>query len=122
MFGGIAAELEADQVVAPSGNAKWSRSVIDKILSKQEYMGLKSGYQTKIDNLNQRATLLTQLLNDEKIHKTKTLESVHILNVLADTMVLTQEHIDRFVEKVVVFRDGKIHVDFCNSHEISAEL
>ncbi|MEG2060186.1 MAG: recombinase family protein [Lachnospiraceae bacterium] len=29
-LGGIAAELEADQVVAPSGNARWSRSVIVK--------------------------------------------------------------------------------------------
>lgn len=37
-LGGIAADLEADQVVAPSGNAKWSRSVIDKILSNGKYM------------------------------------------------------------------------------------
>ncbi len=37
-LGGIAAELEADQVVAPSGNAKWSRSVIDKILSNGKYV------------------------------------------------------------------------------------
>ena len=31
-------ELEADQVVTPSGNAKWSRSVIDKILSNGKYV------------------------------------------------------------------------------------
>lgn len=37
-LGGITAELEADQVVAPSGNAKWSRSVIDKILSNGKYV------------------------------------------------------------------------------------
>lgn len=37
-LGGIAAELETDQVVAPSGNAKWSRSVIDKILSNGKYV------------------------------------------------------------------------------------
>lgn len=37
-LGGIAAELEADQVVSPSGNAKWSRSVIDKILRNGKYM------------------------------------------------------------------------------------
>lgn len=37
-LGGIADELEADQVVAPSGNAKWSRSVIDKILSNGKYV------------------------------------------------------------------------------------
>lgn len=34
-LGVIAAELEADQVIAPSGNPKWSRSVIDKILQRQ---------------------------------------------------------------------------------------
>lgn len=37
-LGGIAVELEADQVIAPSGNVKWSRSVIDKILSNGKYM------------------------------------------------------------------------------------
>ena len=37
-LGGIAAELETDQIVAPSGNAKWSRSVIGKILSNGKYV------------------------------------------------------------------------------------
>ena len=37
-LGGIATELETDQVIAPSGNAKWSRSVIDKILSNGKYV------------------------------------------------------------------------------------
>lgn len=37
-MGWIAAELETDQVVVPSGNAKWSRSVIDKILSNGKYV------------------------------------------------------------------------------------
>ena len=37
-LGAIAAELEASQVVAPSGNPKWSRSVIDKILSNGKYV------------------------------------------------------------------------------------
>ncbi|MEG1268024.1 MAG: recombinase family protein [Oscillospiraceae bacterium] len=37
-LGGIAAELEAKHIVAPSGNSKWSRSVIDKILSNGKYV------------------------------------------------------------------------------------
>lgn len=37
-LGGITAELEADQVVAPSGNTKWSRSVINRILSNGKYV------------------------------------------------------------------------------------
>lgn len=37
-LGTIANELEADQVVSLSGNPKWSRSVIDKILSNGKYV------------------------------------------------------------------------------------
>lgn len=37
-LGTIANELEADQVVSPSGRPKWSRSVIDKILSNGKYV------------------------------------------------------------------------------------
>lgn len=37
-LGAIAVELEASQVVAPSGNSKWLRSVIDKILSTGKYV------------------------------------------------------------------------------------
>ncbi|WRS26961.1 recombinase family protein [Oscillospiraceae bacterium MB08-C2-2] len=37
-LGSIANELEADQVTAPSGKLKWSRSVIDKILSNGKYV------------------------------------------------------------------------------------
>ncbi len=37
-LGVIATELEANQITAPSGNLKWSRSVIDKILSNGKYV------------------------------------------------------------------------------------
>ncbi len=37
-LGVIATELKANQITAPSGNLKWSRSVIDKILSNGKYM------------------------------------------------------------------------------------
>ena len=37
-LGTIASELEADQIISPSGNSKWSRSVIDKILSNGKYL------------------------------------------------------------------------------------
>ncbi|WP_342757545.1 recombinase family protein [Kineothrix sedimenti] len=37
-LGVIANKLESDQVTAPSGNLKWSRSVIDKILSNGKYV------------------------------------------------------------------------------------
>ena len=37
-LGVIATELKANQITAPSGNLKWSRSVIDKILSNGKYV------------------------------------------------------------------------------------
>ena len=37
-LGVIATGLEANQITAPSGNLKWSRSVIDKILSNGKYV------------------------------------------------------------------------------------
>lgn len=37
-LGVIAAELEADQVISPAGHSKWSRSVIDSILSNGKYV------------------------------------------------------------------------------------
>ena len=37
-LGGIAADLVTDQIVSPSDNSKWSRSVIDKILSNGKYV------------------------------------------------------------------------------------
>lgn len=37
-LGAIANKLESDRVTAPSGNLKWSRSVIDKILSNGKYV------------------------------------------------------------------------------------
>lgn len=36
-LGVISNKLECDQVTAPSGNLKWSRSVIDKILSNGQF-------------------------------------------------------------------------------------
>lgn len=37
-LGVIANELEANQITAPSGNLKWSRSIVDKILSNGKYV------------------------------------------------------------------------------------
>jgi len=37
-LGAIANELEDDGIIAPSGNSRWSRSVVDKILSNGKYV------------------------------------------------------------------------------------
>ena len=71
-LGGIAAELEANHIVAPSGNTKWSRSIIDKILSNGKYVpyaipmelfvaaqferNSRSNIQTNSDGSTQRKT------------------------------------------------------------------
>jgi hypothetical protein len=52
------------------------------------------------------------MLEDEKDRNKRRQESMQMLNTLADTLVLTSEHIDRFVSRIVIFKDGGIHFDF----------
>lgn len=82
--------------------------LINGVLDQQEYMELRSGFQGKAYDLRQRATTLKQALEDEK----RIRESIHILNMLANTQALTRENIDRFVNRILVFRDGKMRVAF----------
>ncbi|MFT8872915.1 MAG: recombinase family protein [Sporolactobacillus sp.] len=38
-FGKIAKALEAKQILSPSGNSKWNREAISKLLSNEKYIG-----------------------------------------------------------------------------------
>lgn len=82
------------------------------ILDEKEYMELKSSYAMKADDLNQRADTLKQVLEDEKIAKRRQRESVDVLDIFTGRPMLTKELVDRFVDRIVVFRDGRVHVDF----------
>lgn len=89
---------------------------VDGVLDQTRYVELKNSYQEKIDAFTQRATELKQKLSDEKHSKKVLQESLRMLNGLAESMALTMEHVDRFVERVEVFRDGQVYVGLLDIH------
>jgi len=86
-------------------------NLITGVIDQADYLELKRGYQVKEEEYRQRATSLHRLLDKEKETNKHRQESLQILNAFADTAVLTSKHIDRFVCRLIVFRNGKIHVD-----------
>jgi hypothetical protein len=63
------------------------------------------------DELTQRAAVLQRALDDEKKANKRRQESLQILTAFEDTKVLATEHIERFADRVIVFRDGRVHVE-----------
>jgi hypothetical protein len=86
-------------------------SLVTGIINKADYIELKSGYQNKKDEYFKRANSLQKVLDDEKDANKHRQESLEILNKLIDTPILTPEHIDRFVSRVVIFREGRVHFE-----------
>ena len=85
--------------------------LVTGILGRSEYMELKIGYQIKTDKLKQRAAALQKLLDDEKKETKRGQESLRILNAFSGTLIMTSEHIDRFVDKIIVYSDSRIHAE-----------
>lgn len=72
------------------------------ILTVQEYKELRDGYQGKIDSHNQRMSELMRLL-DGKQQATWTKESIRILDELDASECLELAHMERFVNRIMVF-------------------
>lgn len=87
-------------------------NLVKGILNQRDYMELKSRYGHEEESLMQRATTLKQALEDEKAANRKRLETKRILNEFVDALELTKKHVDRFVDRIVVFGDGKVHINF----------
>lgn len=86
--------------------------LVKGVLDRQGFVELKNDYQKTLDTLNVRATTLTQALDNEKAQMLWARESLNILNELVDTGTLTQKCIDRFIEKLLVYRDSNVYVEF----------
>lgn len=86
-------------------------NLVTGVIDKTDYLEFKEVYQVQTDNFKQREFTLQQMLDDEKDTNKHRQESLRILNVFADTLVLTSEHISRFADRVIVFRDGRVHVE-----------
>jgi DNA invertase Pin-like site-specific DNA recombinase len=81
-------------------------------ISQSEFLERKKKHQTKTDKIEQRVALLQRMLDEDKRSEKHKNESLQILNTFADTLELLYEHTDRFVSRMVVFRDGRVHFDF----------
>jgi hypothetical protein len=49
---------------------------------------------------------------ERKINNEKMRKSADMLDTLSKTMKLTKDITDRFIRRIEVFRDGRIHVEF----------
>jgi hypothetical protein len=86
-------------------------SLVTGIIDKADYVELKSLHKIKTDEYIKRANSLQKILDDEKEMNKRLQESLHMLNMLTDTPILTSEHIDRFVSRIIIFSDGRVHFD-----------
>lgn len=86
-------------------------NMVTGVLSKQEYIELRDSYREKSDGLNQRADEFRQVLDDERTQRTWMRESVYILDEFVETMVVTKKLVERFVERIIVFKNGQVHFD-----------
>jgi hypothetical protein len=86
-------------------------NLVTGIIDNTDYSELKSGYNLQIDELRQREVTLQKALDDEKRENKHRQESLKILNVFAETLELASEHMGRFVDRVIVFRDGRVHIE-----------
>jgi DNA invertase Pin-like site-specific DNA recombinase len=86
-------------------------NLVTGIIDNTDYSELKSGYQVQIDEFKQREVTLQKALDDEKRGNKHRQESLQILDVYADTLKLALEHIDRFVDRVIISRDSRVHIE-----------
>lgn len=79
------------------------------ILTQREYIELKETYQAQIDAHNQRREELHNLLDDERQAVLQAEKDLDSLDKLAESRVLLPKHIERFVEKIIAFQNGRMH-------------
>jgi predicted YcjX-like family ATPase len=92
-------------------NRSLFESLIDGRIDQSEFMELKTDYSFREGELKNRVVTLKQMLDDEKSKMKRLQESIHILDAFADTSVLTSEHIDRFVDRIILYNDSRVHVE-----------
>jgi DNA invertase Pin-like site-specific DNA recombinase len=84
-------------------------SLVTGLINQTEYSELKCRYQNQTDEHTQRTAVLQQILDDEKAANKRNQESLRILDAFADTRLLTADYVERFFDRVIVYRDGRLH-------------
>ena len=81
-------------------------NLVTGVIDQTDFSELKKEYQIKTDEYKQRAIILHRSLDDEKNANKRRQESLRILNIFADTSVLTVEHVERFVSRLIIFEEN----------------
>jgi len=86
-------------------------SFVTGTVSQTDYTERRRAHQIKMEEMKHRASYIQRLLSNDKRSKKHKEESMRMLNVLEETPILKTEHIDRFVSRVSVSNDGRVHFD-----------
>jgi hypothetical protein len=81
-------------------------------ISDDEYRELKKSYETRIASLKEQEKCLRDETYKRSLHETeraKVTENVSVLNTIAD---LSAEIIDTLIEKVFVYDDNRVEIQF----------
>ena len=86
-------------------------SFVTGTISQTDYTERRRAHQIKMEEMKHRASYLQRLLNDDERSRKHKEESMRLLSVFEEMLILTTEHIDRFVSRVSIFNDGRVHFD-----------
>jgi hypothetical protein len=91
-----------------------SRSLYENLVSGviecDDYLELKSVYQNKTSEMEQREAELRQQVIDAKEVRAKTQQAIETLGAFPITIALDKSIIDQFLDRLEIFREGRVHV------------
>ena len=83
------------------------------LITSKEYQELRSKYLEKIDHQRKRYSELMRTLAEQEVERVNMQELLQILEAFKSSKKLTKALIDKLVDRLEVYRDGRIHVEFC---------
>ncbi len=83
------------------------------LITSKEYQELRSEYLENIDQQRKRYSELMRILAEQEVERVNMQELLQILEAFKNSKKLTKELIDKLVNRLEVYRDGRIHVEFC---------
>ena len=113
----IAAELQAidvDLLRTQSMLKLLYTSLSEGVIDKQEFSQLSNEFRRQTSELQTRAEELQKQLRDDNTMHRRADDDIHILSEYAESKVLTREIVERFVQRLVVSRDGDVWVEIAD--------
>lgn len=88
-------------------------NLVSGLITSKEYQELRSEYQEKIDHQRKRYSELMRALAEQEVEKANMQELIQILEAFKNLKKLTKVLVDKLVDRIEVYKDGRIHVEFC---------